>query len=63
MSEWSTEPSLDELLEDPATKLVMSGDHVKESALRCLLARMSWVVGQRRHGATAGPAPAPCSEW
>lgn len=63
MSEWSTEPSLDELLEDPATKLVMSGDHVKEAALRCLLARMSWVVGQRRYGAAAGPAPAPCPEW
>jgi hypothetical protein len=63
MSDWSTEPSLDELLEDPATKLVMSGDHVKEAALRCLLARMSWVVGQRRIGAAIGPAPEPCAEW
>jgi hypothetical protein len=51
MSDWSAEPSLDELLADPATRLVMSGDHVEESALRRLIARMSCVLELRRQGA------------
>jgi len=48
MSDWSSEPRLDDLLADPTTRLVMSGDHVQEPALRDLLARIRHVLGQRR---------------
>jgi hypothetical protein len=51
MNEWGAEPSLDELLADPATRLVMAGDHVKEPALRTLLVRMGKILEERR---TAG---------
>jgi hypothetical protein len=44
---------LDELLADPATRLVMAGDHVKEPALRTLLVRMGRILEERR---TAGDA-------
>ena len=48
MNEWSAEPSLDELLADPATRLVMAGDHVKEPMLRTLLVRMGKILQERR---------------
>jgi len=50
MSNWHSEPRLDDLLADPATRLVMSGDHVQESALRGLLAQVRNVLGERRRG-------------
>lgn len=50
MSDWRSEPRLDDLLADPTTRLVMSGDHVQESALRGLLARIRNALGQRRAG-------------
>jgi hypothetical protein len=56
MSDWSAEPPLDELLADPTTRLLMSGDHVKEPALRSLLARIRQVLG-RRSGTDAMQAP------
>jgi hypothetical protein len=66
MNEWRAEPSLDELIADPATRLVMAGDHVKEPALRRLLARMGKILGERpgerQSGLDAKAARSSCSE-
>ncbi|HWA43038.1 MAG TPA: hypothetical protein VHA10_07490 [Hypericibacter adhaerens] len=53
MSDWHSEPRLDDLLADPTTRLVMSGDHVQESTLLGLLARIRNVLGQRRADSAA----------
>jgi hypothetical protein len=60
MSDWSVEPPLDELLADPATRLLMSGDHVRETALRSLLACVGRVLKRRGQDGPAEPAPEAC---
>lgn len=60
MSDWSSEPPLDELLADPTTRLMMSGDHVKETALRSLLACVGRVLRRRERSPNAEMAPEPC---
>jgi hypothetical protein len=60
MSDWSIEPPLDELLADPTTRLLMSGDHVRETALRALLACVGRVLKRREQGPNAEMATEPC---
>jgi hypothetical protein len=60
MTNWSIEPPLDELLADPTTRLLMSGDHVRETALRTLLACVGRVLKRRGQDGHAEPAPGAC---